>query len=414
MSEPAVADKLVEYGLTERESKVYIHVAKRGPCPAGEIARALFIRRGQTYNILKALQEKGLVEAVAGRPIKFSAISLPKAIDVLLEAHKQKERLMEKIKPELLSMWQSALIARTEEVEEEKFQFLKGIEGIYRKALEIIDEGKSNLTMIASEPALFHVDRLGVLEKMREVTRRDMEVRVLAEVTPRVREIVEHMGKIGTKSFDDYPSPHFLIVNGKEMLFLTRPLESVDPRDATAIWTNSPMLIKTMQHLFESVWSSGRWASEVLATVEPRARGKVPVQEKSRGAKALQERFAKYLAASGFDVRKDHMVVGSSGVEHIFSLALFRNGGKPVVIDIESSEKPISPIQVIRFFAKKLDIKGRVTDTTLIVEPNLDRDARRLATFYRIKFTELSSIIGTEWSTTRLDPSRLATETPLK
>jgi len=394
MSEPSIADRLLEYGLAEIESAIYLYVAKRGPSPAGEIARSLSIRRGQTYNILKALQEKGIVETVPGRPIRFSAIPLPKAIDVLLEAHRQKQRLMEKIKPELLTMWQSALSTRTEQIEEEKFQFLKGIEGIYRKAVEIIDEGERNLMMIASEPALFHIDRLGVLERMYEVSRRNIEVRVLAEVTPRVRRIVSHMGKIATKSFSDYPSPHFLIVDGKQIIFLTRPLESVDPREATAIWTNSPMLIKTMQHLFENMWTSSRSLSEVLSAAEFEARGRMPIKARSETLKALQEEFAKHLVAAGFDVRKDHMVVGSSGVEHTFSLALFRNGGKPVVIDIESSDKPISSVQVIKFFAKKLDIKERVSDTTLIVEPNLDRDARKLAAFYQIKFTELGSRIS--------------------
>ena len=394
MSESAITDKLLEYGLTETEGKIYIYVAKRGPSAAGEIARALSIRRGQTYNILKTLQEKGIVETVAGRPIRFSAIPLPKAIDALLEAHKQKERLMEKIKPELLTMWQSALLARTEQVEEEKFQFLRGVEGIYRKAVEILDEGEKNVIMIASEPALFLSDRFGVLERMYDISHRNMEVRVLAEVTPKVRPLITHMKRIATRSFSDYPSPHFLIIDGRQIIFLTRPLESVDPREATAIWTNSPMLIKTMQHLFENIWSSARPLSEVLTAAEYEAKGKMPIKPSSETAKALQDEFAKYLASSGFDVRKDHMVVGSSGVEHTFTLALFRDGGKPWVIDIESSDKPISSVQVIRFFAKKLDVKDRVVDTTLIVEPNLDRDARKLASFYQIKFTELGSTIS--------------------
>jgi len=406
MSEPTIADRLLEYGLTEPESKVYIYMAKRGPSPAGEIARALSIRRGQTYNILKALQEKGIVEAVVGRPIRFSAIPLPNAIDVLLEAHKQRERVMEKIKPELLSIWQSALVARAEEVEEEKFQFLKGVEGIYRKAEEMIDQSDRNVIMIASEPALFHVDRLGVLERIGKVVRRNIEVRILAEVTPRVQQIVADMAKMNVRSFSDYPSPHFLIVDGDQIVFLTRPLESTDPREATAIWTNSPMLIRTMQHLFENMWSSARSVSEVLITAASERKAKMP-KLKPETIEALQEEFARYLAASGFNVRKDHVIVGSSGVEHTFSLALFRNGGKPLVIDIESSDSPLTSVQVIRYFAKKLDVKGRVADTTLIVQPNLDRDARRLATFYQIKFTELGSTFKRRGDATRsLEPSQ--------
>lgn len=392
MSETSIADKLLEYGLTESESKVYVYLAKRGSSPAGEVAKALSIRRGQTYNILKALQEKGIVEAVAGRPIRFSAIPLPKAVDILLEAHKQRERLMERIRPELFSMWQSALLAKPEEFEEEKFQFLKGVEGIYRKAAEMIDEGEESVVMISSEPALYHVDRLGVLEKMNKALRRDVEVRALVEVTPRVRRIVTHMGKISAKSYSDYPSPNFLITDGKQIVFLTRPLESIDPRDAAAVWTNSPMLIKTMQHLFENMWSSARWVSEALAAAEPETRMKLPIQTRPEAVKTLQDEFAKYLMASGFDVRKDYTVTGTSGVRHIFSLGLFRNSGKPVVIDIESSDRPITSVSVIKFFAKKLDVKGHVSDTTLIVEPALDKDARRLASFYQIKFTELNSL----------------------
>ena len=131
----------------------------------------------------------------------------------------------------------------------------------------------------------------------------------------------------------------------------------------------------------------------MLITAGSERRAKMP-KPKPETIEALQEEFTRYLAASGFDVRKDHVIVGSSGVEHTFSLALFRNGGKPLVIDIESSDSPLTSVQVIRFFAKKLDVKGRVADTTLIVQPNLDRDARRLATFYQIKFAELGSRFG--------------------
>mgnify|MGYP001030018553 CR=1 FL=1 len=393
MSEQDIVGKLLEYGLSELEGKVYVYVAKKGPSPAGEIARSLSIRRGQTYNILNDLQKKGIVETVAGRPVRFSALPLPDAVDVLLDSLRQRERLMERTKPELLSLWQSALLTRREEVEEVRFQFLRGIEGIYRKTSEMIGASDRNVIMIVSEPTLHYADRFELFERMNEISRRS-EVRVLLEVTPKIRQMVADLGKISAKGFSDYPSPNFLVVDGKQMIFLTTPMESVDSKETTAMWTNSPMLIRAMQHLFESTWSSARWISEVLVTPESGTTRNVSIRVRSERVKALQEEFAKYLSASGFDVRRDHMIIGSSGVEHIFCLALFRNGGKPVVIDVESSDRPVGALHVIRFFAKQLDVKNHVADTTLVVEPNLDGEARKLAAFYQIRFSELGPLGG--------------------
>lgn len=390
MSDLTIANQLLQYGLTEPESKIYVFMAKRGPSPAGEIAKALKIQRGQTYNVLKALQRKGIVEAIASKPTRFSAISLPKALNVLIHAHKQRQRLMEKIRPELVSMWQSVVSTPTGEVQEEKFQFLKGIESIYRKVIETIEACEKNVRMVASEPALYHADRFGVIEQMKKASRRNVEVEVLAEVTPRIRDIIESMGGINTRNFNDGLTPHFLIIDKNQIVFLTKPLESAELGEATAIWTNSYMLVGTMQRFFENMWSSSKAVSEALAIVQPMKKV-APGRVETELIKALQEEFSKYLSALGFEVRKDYVITGESGTEHVFSLALFQEDTKPTVIDVESSSEGGASMQVARFFAKKLDVEDSIADGTLVLKPGLDENARKLAALYRIKVTELSS-----------------------
>jgi len=387
MSDLGVAGKLLEYGLTEPESRVYVYLAKRGSTPAGEIAKALNLQRGQTYNILKALQEKGVVETVASKPTKFSAIPLRKALDILIQAHRQRQHLMESIRPELLSAWESTLLEETEEEEEERFQFLKGVDSIYRKATEIVGTGKSRISLIGSELALYHADRFGTIDLMKKISRKNVDVKVLAEITPRIQEIVSHMGKISTKSFQDYPPPHFLIVDEKQIIFLTKPLESVDPKEAGAVWTNSPMLIRTMQHLFENMWSSSRSVPGII-TFESEQR-EASSKMRSQAFRSIQDELARHYAGLGFDVKKDYEMAGDSGAEHVFSLALFRDDEKPILIDVESSEQAVTSVRVIEFFAKGLDLKGRVADTALVVKPSLDKDAQKLAKFYQTRFVEL-------------------------
>lgn len=389
MSGIDVAGKLLEYGLTEPESRVYVYLAKRGLTPAGEIAKALDMQRGQTYNILRSLQEKGIVETVASKPTKFSAIPLPKAIDILIQAHRQRQHLMETIKPELLSAWQSTLSEEVVESDEERFQFLKGVDSIYRKATEIVGTGKNRISMIGSELALYHADRFGTIDLMKKISRRNVDVKVLAEVTPRIQEIVSRMGKISTKSFQDRPPPHFLIVDEKQIIFLTKPLEAVDPKEAAAVWTNSPMLIRTMQHLFEDMWSSSRSVPGIITfEAEPR---KISERVEFHAFPNVQDELVKYYARLGFDVKKDYGIAGDSGAEHVFSLALLQADEKPILIDVQSSDEAITSVRVIEFFAKGLDLKGRVGDTMLVVKPGLDKDAEKLAKFYQLRFVELGS-----------------------
>lgn len=387
MSDITLARELFEYGLTEAEGKVYVYLARKGTSPAREVAKALGIQRGQTYNLLESLQKKGIVVTTASKPMRFSGVPLPKALNILVEAQRQRERLMEKLRPELLSMWHSVVETTTEDAPEEKLQFLKGVESIYRKASELIDASEGHVMMIAPEPALYHVDRLGVIERLKKASERNVTVRVLAEITPRTQEIGAHLKEIGARELTDQSPPHFLIIDEREIIFLTKAIESNHTRELNAIWTNSPMLVKAMQRFFENMWSST--SMEPGTPVSELVKKSVLAETKEQTQEALQKEFTKYLTASGFEVKQNHTLVGDSGIEHSFSVALFRDNGKPIVMDIELSSEPIAPIQVIEFFAKKLDVENLVADARLVAKPGLDRDAQNLAMSYLVKFSEL-------------------------
>ncbi len=175
----------------------------------------------------------------------------------------------------------------------------------------------------------------------------------------------------------------------KQIIFLTKPLEEVDSKEAAAVWTNSPMLIKTMQHLFEDMWSSSRSVPGII-TFEPAER-EISTKMKSQALRSVQDELARHYADLGFDVRKDYKMTGDSGAAHVFSLALLQPDEKPILIDVGSSDSAITSLRVIEFFAKGLDLKGRVGDSALVVKPSLDKDAEKLARFYQIRFVELGS-----------------------
>jgi len=63
MSEDDVKKVLEDFGLTQKETEIYIFLAKHSPIKGGEIVKQTKTHRALIYRILGSLQNKGLVES---------------------------------------------------------------------------------------------------------------------------------------------------------------------------------------------------------------------------------------------------------------------------------------------------------------------------------------------------------------
>ena len=85
-----IEDTLARFGLLKNEIRVYMYLARAGEKKAGEIAEAISLHRTETYRILRDLEKKGIVFSIFEKPLKFTAVPLDKAIDLLVDAQKIK------------------------------------------------------------------------------------------------------------------------------------------------------------------------------------------------------------------------------------------------------------------------------------------------------------------------------------
>ncbi len=81
-----IRDELQKFGLTPNQVKVFFYLGKFGSKTAIEISRSLQMPRTETYHLLTALQNKGMVLASFTHPTKFSGIPFDKAIIALVNA----------------------------------------------------------------------------------------------------------------------------------------------------------------------------------------------------------------------------------------------------------------------------------------------------------------------------------------
>jgi sugar-specific transcriptional regulator TrmB len=127
---------LSEFGLSEKEAQLYVHLLKYGPKRAGALARSLKTYRLQVYRKLASLVDKTMVTAKRESPSVYTAMNLDDALDAVLLPRQRELRRMEGIKREL-----SVLMNNT--------QFLASDETRSSKALTLDNE--QALTKLLSE-----------------------------------------------------------------------------------------------------------------------------------------------------------------------------------------------------------------------------------------------------------------------
>lgn len=136
--------ELKEFGLTDKEIKVYLACLKLGTALVQEIAKKAGTYRTYTYEILKSLKEKGLVSYVIKNGKQYFEVAQPeKLINIL----KEKESKIIKVLPDLKEIYQSS-------IEKPKVELYEGKEGLKTILDDIIRTKKEILVYGSTEKQL--------------------------------------------------------------------------------------------------------------------------------------------------------------------------------------------------------------------------------------------------------------------
>jgi sugar-specific transcriptional regulator TrmB len=95
-------------GLSESEVDVYKASLSLGPRPASIIAEKAGLKRSHTYNIISALQKRGIVQEIIKNGVRHFSCSPPSSLISLMDAQlcdlSQKKERLEAVIPKLLTM----------------------------------------------------------------------------------------------------------------------------------------------------------------------------------------------------------------------------------------------------------------------------------------------------------------------
>lgn len=256
LSVEKVQTELLQYGLTSNQSKVFIYLGKYGAKTAPEVCKALKLPRTETYHLLSALQNKGIVSATFQHPIQFTALPLDKAIWILVNSEKERVKSLEQLEKGLSKLWNDipTFDVIKEEVEE-KFQMLQGSNQIHSKITGMTDSYDDEFLILGSEKdylKLYHGDFLESFVKSKQ------DFRLLSACSDKTTYIFDDLDRKNVKKLNKDIENHlcFIIKDNKEMLFFTKNANSTD--ELFAMWTNSKSMVYSMKLLFESLWVNSK------------------------------------------------------------------------------------------------------------------------------------------------------------
>jgi sugar-specific transcriptional regulator TrmB len=255
-----IEETLAKFGLLKNEIKVYLFLARAGEKKAGEIAEAIPLHRTETYRILRDLEKKGIVFSIFEKPLKFTAIPLDKAIDLLVDVQKVKIRLLEKEKENLVNLWLSIPKMKVEKSEKELFQMLEGEQQVILKAEEILEKTKREFQIFAPDNYLSQLFYSDFTDKLTNAVKK-AKVMLLVENSPKSTYFLEQMGwsrkNCRLVNASNHPGlPCFMIADEKELLIAFHDSDVAnDDGDrkkfrTVALWTNYEAFVSTLQMLF--------------------------------------------------------------------------------------------------------------------------------------------------------------------
>lgn len=234
---------LKEYGLSEKESRVYLELLPLGSINLQEISRRINFPRTTVYNVLNYLRQKGLVSKIVKKNVSyFEAVDPKKLLDNL----EQKKYIIEKALPQLETLKSAVRESSGIEIYEGSRGLFTVLSDIFKTKQEICYFGSYSLSVerLKHQPEHFRTIRL----------ERKIPARIVIDTydeetfhKPAYKKITQMRFLDSLKDF-----PCMIFIYGNRVAIYTLKNELV------GIIIKNKEIALSMQFIFETYWKTGK------------------------------------------------------------------------------------------------------------------------------------------------------------
>jgi len=241
---------LVEYGLTEKEAKIYIGLLELGSATVSEIAKNTGINRSSTYVVLEALKKQGLVGISNDKKVQEYVATSPQALVYSIEKEEKKQEVIKKkineIVPELKAISKEAK-------KSPKVRVFEGKDGLINALEESLDNNQEKLIRLFSsaENALnispeywdqYGKKRIGLGIRQVAILADNLAARTLFSMGAKLYDAV-------LIPQEKYPFPVDMMITDDKIGYLT-----IENGSITTIIIENNQIADVMKTLFDIAW----------------------------------------------------------------------------------------------------------------------------------------------------------------
>ncbi|MGD6853409.1 MAG: TrmB family transcriptional regulator [Candidatus Bathyarchaeia archaeon] len=266
MSEEAVRKVLRDFGLTEKETEIYIFVSKHGILKGGEVAKQTKTPKALVYRVLKSLQAKGVVESTLEFPARFAAVPFEEIIDLNVSSKLSEVSRLKDEKTALLNHWKQIDKPKAA-LPVEKFAVIDGKQKLNRKLSQMVEHTRTMLSSIITVHDLAQANYLGIFDRDKSLPPKaafrflvrltdqnlDAARKLLSEIETKLPTIEVRTSEVGTGLF-----PQMTISDNDEAIFYITPKgeQCSEKGEELCLWTNCKSLIEAFSVIFDELYKN--------------------------------------------------------------------------------------------------------------------------------------------------------------
>jgi len=248
------------FSLNLYEVKIWAALLSRGTSTAGELSDIANVPRSRSYDVLESLEKKGFVIMKIGKPIKYIAVSPIEVVErvkknMKKEADEKVKRLEDLKGTDVLGELNTLHTQGVELVEPTDLSgSLRGRHNLYNHIELTIRNAEESVVIMATTQELIRLAE-GLKPVLEKLKKRGVKVRIAAPLTKENSEAVKDLKDVAEVKHTD-TSARFIIVDGKEVIFMLLDDKDVHPTYDVGIWVNTPCFAGALEELFDLAWKS--------------------------------------------------------------------------------------------------------------------------------------------------------------
>jgi HTH-type transcriptional regulator, sugar sensing transcriptional regulator len=249
------------FDLNIYEAKVWTALLSRGVAAAGELADISGVPRSRSYDVLENLEKKGFIIMKLGKPIKYIAVQPEEILKRLKkkmenDAKTQISQLGEVKKTPVYQEIELLYKQGIEKVEPADLSgILKGRKNVYDHLKTIIGNADTSVSIMTTEKGF--VRKLDILKNtLKKAKNKGVNIKVAAPIKDLSFLSKDVRDSVSVKAADAKANARFVIVDGKELLFMLSNDQEVHEAYDMGVWVKTPYFTQALSQMFDLNWKN--------------------------------------------------------------------------------------------------------------------------------------------------------------